>query len=41
MVELKWNFVTLRFEVGASNEKYYLCWSANIGYGNQTRTDEG
>ena len=33
--------MTSWFEVGASNEKYYLRWSANIAYGNLTRIDEG
>ena len=29
----KWNVMTLKFEVGASNEKSYLQWSVNLACG--------
>ena len=29
------------YEVGASNEKYYLWWLANVAYGNLTHTGKG
>ena len=34
------NFMTLHFEVGASNEKPCLWWSVNFGCGNLTCTEE-
>ena len=38
---LRWNIVTLEFEVGASSEKSCLWWSVNIVYGGLTCTGEG